>query len=134
MRPLNSLEITNNASTHNLHIKQVRTFLHADSRITLSIASLPPEQALPGGERGQIWMWMRPKGGDPDAAAVRRWVICWHGYSFIALSKGAAAEPGTLRSDTTLLFHAQTTGCHCLWRRAELPLSRRPPHLLLYAQ
>jgi len=52
----------------------VRTFLHCDARITLSIASLPATEALPGAERGQIWMWVRPKGlrGDEGAPCVRR--------------------------------------------------------------
>ncbi len=52
----------------------VRTFLHRDSRITLSIASLPAGEALPGADRGRIWTWVRPKGlalGDA-APHVRR--------------------------------------------------------------
>lgn len=32
----------------------VRTFLHAGSRITLSIATLPANEALPGEDRGQV--------------------------------------------------------------------------------
>jgi hypothetical protein len=32
----------------------VRTFLHGCSRITLSIATLPSSDALPGEERGQV--------------------------------------------------------------------------------
>lgn len=32
----------------------VRTFLHGCSRITLSIATLPSTEALPGEERGQV--------------------------------------------------------------------------------
>eukprot|EP00878_Enallax_costatus_P033894 GHUV01037475.1.p1 GENE.GHUV01037475.1~~GHUV01037475.1.p1 ORF type:complete len:790 (+),score=270.19 GHUV01037475.1:181-2550(+) len=55
----------------------VRTFLHAGSRITLSIATLPANEALPGEDRGQVWMWMRPKGsrqqpGSTSQAGVRR--------------------------------------------------------------
>lgn len=52
----------------------VRTFLHADARATLSIATLPASEALPGEERGQIWLWVRPKGAGGEAAArqVRR--------------------------------------------------------------
>eukprot|EP00879_Flechtneria_rotunda_P010433 GHRR01010909.1.p1 GENE.GHRR01010909.1~~GHRR01010909.1.p1 ORF type:complete len:2140 (+),score=1004.14 GHRR01010909.1:414-6833(+) len=56
----------------------VRTFLHGGSRITLSIATLPPSEALPGEERGQVWTWLRPKAvagraNQPGAVqAVRR--------------------------------------------------------------
>jgi hypothetical protein len=32
----------------------VRTFLHGCSRVTLSIATLPSSDALPGEERGQV--------------------------------------------------------------------------------
>jgi hypothetical protein len=46
----------------------VRTFLHCDGRLTLSVATLPAAEALPGADRAQIWLWLRPKG--PGAAAL----------------------------------------------------------------
>jgi hypothetical protein len=51
----------------------VRTFLHGSCRITMSIATLPSHDALPGEERGQVWTWLRPKGATEDInRAVRR--------------------------------------------------------------
>lgn len=52
----------------------VRTFLARDARLTLSVATLPAADALPGGERGRVWLWVRPKGarGEAAAAHVRR--------------------------------------------------------------
>lgn len=51
----------------------VRTFLHGGCRITMSIATLPSHDALPGEERGQVWTWLRPKGAAEDInRAVRR--------------------------------------------------------------
>eukprot|EP00803_Ostreobium_quekettii_P003607 evm.model.scf_978.2 EVM.evm.TU.scf_978.2 scf_978:28772-45132(+) len=38
----------------------VRTFLHGGMRITLSVVSLPPHEALQNS--GQVWFWARPKG------------------------------------------------------------------------
>jgi hypothetical protein len=38
----------------------VRTFLHGCSRITLSIATLPSSDALPGEERGQVRNGAKP--------------------------------------------------------------------------
>ncbi|KIY91826.1 1-phosphatidylinositol-4-phosphate5-kinase [Monoraphidium neglectum] len=68
----------------------VRTFLHADARVTLSIATLPAGEALPGEERGQIWLWVRPKGGVAEAAArqVRR-----HGAATAELPPFTACPP-----------------------------------------
>ncbi len=55
-------------ATHHL-----KTFLHGRTRVTLSVTVVPAAQALPGAERGQIWVWARPLYGDavPDPA-VRR--------------------------------------------------------------
>ena len=55
-------------ATHHL-----KTFLHGRTRVTLSVTVVPAPQALPGAERGQIWVWARPLYGDavPDPA-VRR--------------------------------------------------------------
>lgn len=39
----------------------VRTFLHGNARITLSVAQLLTHTALPGAEQGVIWTWTRPK-------------------------------------------------------------------------
>eukprot|EP00798_Chlamydomonas_sp_ICE-L_P025226 gene25226-10872_t len=51
----------------------VRTFLHGNARITMSIATLPPSAALPGEDQQQIWLWMRPKGMGPDShKSIRR--------------------------------------------------------------
>lgn len=51
----------------------VRTFLHGNVRITMSIATLPSHDALPGEERGQVWTWLRPKGAAEETnRAVRR--------------------------------------------------------------
>jgi hypothetical protein len=51
----------------------VRTFLHACGRLTMSIATLPAAEALPGEDRGQVWTWLRPKGAsEQQHAAVRR--------------------------------------------------------------
>jgi hypothetical protein len=52
----------------------VRTFLHGGARITLSIATLPGAEALPGEDRGVVWTWLRPKGSNAEVARhVRRW-------------------------------------------------------------
>lgn len=51
----------------------VRTFLHSSCRITMSVATLPSHDALPGEDRGQVWTWLRPKGASEDSnRAVRR--------------------------------------------------------------
>jgi hypothetical protein len=52
----------------------VRTFLHGGARITLSIATLPGAEALPGEDRGVVWTWLRPKGSNAEVARhVRRY-------------------------------------------------------------
>lgn len=37
------------------------SYLHASSRISFSVTHLPPAQALPGADHGQIWTWARPQ-------------------------------------------------------------------------
>lgn len=51
----------------------VRTFLHGSCRLTMSIATLPSNEALPGEDRGQVWTWLRPRGATAEVnRAVRR--------------------------------------------------------------
>jgi hypothetical protein len=53
----------------------VRTFLHGSCRLTMSVATLPSDEALPGEDRGQVWTWLRPRGATADMnRAVRRCV------------------------------------------------------------
>ncbi|GAB4817632.1 hypothetical protein N2152v2_004678 [Parachlorella kessleri] len=51
----------------------LRSFMHGDGLVTLSSVRLPAGQELPGREKGQIWMWLRPLGKDSEAQRdVRR--------------------------------------------------------------
>lgn len=52
-----------NPACHDTTSNHVRTILHGNARITLSVAQLLPHSALPG-DQNQIWTWLRSKHGD----------------------------------------------------------------------
>jgi hypothetical protein len=89
----------------------VRTFLHGDSRLTLSVATLPAADALPGADRGQIWVWARPKGLGPDFATrqVRRLPLSPEAS---CISFGAFLQVGCVTQKALFLW----------WRFGRLPL------------
>lgn len=43
----------------------LRTFLHGNGRITMSVTRLPSGKELPGADKGQIWFWARPLNVSP---------------------------------------------------------------------
>lgn len=46
----------------------VRTYAHGGGLLTITVGRLPLNQALPGGEAGQLWFWARPRGVRPALA------------------------------------------------------------------
>lgn len=72
----------------------VRTFLHGGCRITMSIATLPSHDALPGEERGQVWTWLRPKGASEDINRAVRRCGCTRGLAYTTFHMCACHQEG----------------------------------------
>lgn len=49
-------------------VNHVRTFLFATCRLIVSTAMLPPGSTLPGEDKKQMWLWLRPKAPRLDAS------------------------------------------------------------------